>query len=175
MNKWLAQIEGMLTSATDGMTEEQLAWHLEGKWSTAQILEHLSKSYTGTVKGFEKAMSAGRPLATRATPWQHFARTTVVSIGYFPRGRKSPEVVVPSGTWTGMQALQTIRAELAKLREAQEKVELKFAGILVVDHPVMGPLTPSQWAKFHYVHAKHHMKQIACLRRQMTTATAART
>ena len=174
MNKWLAQIEGMLTSATDGMTEEQLSWHPEGKWSTAQVLEHLSKTYTGTVRGFEKALAVNRSLATRATPWQHFARTTVVGIGYFPKGRKSPEVVVPSGTWSGTQALQTIRAELARMCEAHAQVEQKFAGVAVVDHPVMGPLTPEQWPKFHYVHAKHHMKQIAALRRQMATAATAR-
>src|SRR5690242_5877965 len=74
MNKWLAQIEGMLTSATAGMTEEQLVWHAEGKWSTADILEHLAKTYTGTVRGFEKALAANRSLATRATAWQFFAR-----------------------------------------------------------------------------------------------------
>jgi hypothetical protein len=174
MNKWLAKIEGMLTSATEGMTEEQLTWHPEGKWSTAQVLEHLAKTYAGTSRGFEKAISAQRSLATRATPWQHFARTTVVGFGYFPPGRKSPEVVVPNSNWTGEHAIKTIREELAKLYEAQEKVEKTFSGIPVVDHPVMGPLTPAQWAKFHYVHAKHHAKQIATLRRQMATTGAAR-
>jgi hypothetical protein len=174
MNKWLAQIEGMLTSATAGMTEEQLGWHPEGKWSTAQILEHLSKTYSGTVKGFEKAVAADKSLATRASTWQAFARITVVGLGYFPRGRKSPEVVVPNSNWTGEHAVKTIREELAKLYDAQQRVEQRFSGTSVVDHPVMGPLTPEQWAKFHFVHAKHHMKQIAALRRQMATANAAR-
>jgi hypothetical protein len=173
MNKWLVKIEGILTSATEGMIEAQLTWHPEGKWSTAQVLEHLAKTYTGTSRGFEKALAAQRSLATRATPWQHFARITVVGLGYFPRGRKSPEVVVPNSNWTGEHAIKTIREELAKLYEAQEKVEKLFSGVPVVDHPVMGPLTPAQWAKFHYVHARHHAKQIAGLRRQMATAAAA--
>jgi hypothetical protein len=174
MNKWLAQIEGMLTSATVGMTEEQFVWHPEGKWSTAEVLEHLSKTYTGTVRGFEKALALNTSLATRATAWQVFARITVVGLGYFPRGRKSPEFVVPNSHWTGGHAAKTIREELAKLCDVQQKVEQRFAGTPVVDHPVMGPLTPAQWAKFHYVHCKHHMKQIATLRRQMATASAAR-
>jgi hypothetical protein len=174
MNKWLAQIESMLTSATAGMTEEQLVWHPEGKWSTAQILEHLAKTYTGTARGFEKALAANKSLATRARPWQHFARITVVHLGYFPPGRKSPEVVVPNGGWTGEHAVKTIREELLRLYQAQEKAEKVSPAVPIVDHPVMGPLTPAQWAKFHYVHAKHHMKQIAGLRRQMATANAAR-
>jgi hypothetical protein len=173
MNKWLAQIEAMVNDATSGMTEEQLAWRPEGKWSTAQILEHLTKTYKGTSRGFEKALAAGKSLATRATAWQHFARATVVTFGYFPPGRKSPELVVPGEDCKGEETLACLRAELAKLIEAQKIAEEKFAGRKIVDHPVMGPLTPEEWAKFHYVHAKHHMKQVKGLRQQMATARQA--
>jgi hypothetical protein len=30
----------------------------------------------------------------------------------------------------------------------------------VLDHPVMGPLTASQWRKFHWIHGRHHIAQI---------------
>lgn len=175
MNKWLARIEGMLTSATAGMTEEQLLWHPEGKWSTAEILEHLSKTYTGTALGYEKAIAAQRSLASRSKGFrQALGRFVLLRLGYFPSGRKSPERALPKGAWSGAQAIHTIREELARLIVSQEKVEVTFAGVPVVDHPILGPLTPAQWAKFHYVHAKHHMKQIAALRHQMATAHAAR-
>jgi hypothetical protein len=175
MNKWLTQIEGMVTSATQGMTEEQLAWHPEGKWSTAQILEHLCKTYTGTKLGYEKAMATNRSLAGASKGLQQsLARFVLINLGYFPTGRKSPERALPSNNWTGSHATRTICEELVKLIEAQQKVETKFSGVKVVDHPVLGPLTPDQWARFHYVHAKHHMKQIAGLRRQMATVSAAR-
>jgi hypothetical protein len=169
MNKWLAHIEAMVNDATHGMTEAQLAWHPEGKWSTAQILEHLMKTYKGTSRGFEKAVEAGKSLATRATPWQHFARMTVVNFGYFPSGRKSPALVVPGEDCKGAETLACLRTELAKLIEAQKIAEEKFSGTKIVDHPVMGPLTPEEWAKFHYVHAKHHMRQVKALRQQMAT------
>ena len=35
----------------------------------------------------------------------------------------------------------------------------------VLDHPILGPLTARQWRKFHWVHGRHHMKQISRLRR----------
>jgi hypothetical protein len=173
MNKWLGQIESMVTSATQEMTEEQLTWHPEGKWSSAQIIEHLCKTYTGTVRGFEKAIAANRPLATTSTTWQQFAQFLLLGLGYFPPGRKSPELVRPNNNWTGVQAIKTIHEELAKLLQAQEKMENTFSGVKVIDHPVLGPMTPEEWARFHYVHAKHHMKQVAALRRKMATARSA--
>ena len=175
MNKWLAQIEGMLTSATEGMTEEQLLWHPEGKWSTAQILEHLSKTYTGTALGYEKAIAANRPLTTSSGQFkQEAAKFVLLRVGYFPPGRKSPERVLPNGEWNGMDAIRRTREELARMVQEQIQAEQTFAGIRVMDHPVLGPLTPEQWAKFHFVHCKHHMKQVVAMRRQMATASAAR-
>lgn len=174
MNKWLAQIEGMVTSATAGMTEEQLIWRPEGKWSAAQILEHLAKTYSGTSVGYEKAIAAKQALTTASTQLkQEVAKFVLLRVGYFPPGRKSPERVLPKDEWSGVAALSQTRQELAKMIQAQMKAEEMFAGVKVMDHPVLGPLTPEQWAKFHYVHAKHHMKQVGTLRRQMATASAA--
>jgi hypothetical protein len=38
---------------------------------------------------------------------------------------------------------------------------------LLLDHPILGPLTADQWRKFHWVHGKHHMKQIRGLRQAL--------
>jgi hypothetical protein len=173
MNKWLVRIEGMVTSATAGMTEEQLAWHPEGKWSSAQVLEHLCKTYTGTVLGYQKAMATNRSLTPSSKGMQPLARFLLLKLGYFPSGGKSPERVLPKGEWTGEYALKALREELAKLIDAQRKIEQTSAGVKVVSHPAFGPFTPEEWARFHYVHAKHHMKQVAALRRQMATARSA--
>jgi len=173
MNKWLMQIEPMIAKATQGMSEEQLVWHPEGKWSAAQILDHLRKTYTGTVLGFEKVQAAGRPLATRSRLPQQIGKFVLLNLGYFPSGRKSPEMVKPEQDCTGKDCLQRIRVDLARLVDAQAGAEAKFASRHVMDHPVLGPLTPEQWARFHYVHARHHMKQIDAIRLQMATARTA--
>jgi hypothetical protein len=174
MNKWLGRIEGMVTSATAGMTEEQFRWHPEGKWSAAQILDHLSKTYKGTVIGFERAIATNRSLATRSKGLQpRFARFLLLRLGYFPPGRKSPERVLPGRDCPGEHTRITLLGELSKLIQAHAKVEKAFSRVKVADHPVLGPLTPGQWSRFHYVHARHHMKQIAKLRQQMATGRSA--
>lgn len=173
MNKWLSQIQGMVSLATQDMSDEQLAWHVEGKWSSAQILDHLRKTYHGTNRGYEKALAAGKPLATHATTPQQLTQFTVLNIGFFPSGRKSPKLVEPEPRCNGLETLAAIRTELARLIDLQDKAEQAFGTIKIMDHPVLGPLTAAQWPRFHYVHARHHMKQIEALRQQMATAHSA--
>src|SRR5438034_5788474 len=64
MDSCLERLLNAITSATRGMTVEELTRHPEGKWSSAQILEHLYLTYTGTAKGFERCCEAGKPLAS---------------------------------------------------------------------------------------------------------------
>ena len=77
MDTLLKQLKGAIGSAVEGMSEEQMKWHPAGKWCTAEILEHLYLSYTGTVKGFERVLQAGKPLINPASMRQRW-RTFVV-------------------------------------------------------------------------------------------------
>jgi hypothetical protein len=36
--------------------------------------------------------------------------------------------------------------------------------VKVLDHPILGPLTPQEWRKFHWMHAQLHVRQIERLR-----------
>ena len=38
----------------------------------------------------------------------------------------------------------------------------------VLDHPILGPLSASQWRKLHLVHGQHHLKQLLRLREGTT-------
>ncbi len=68
----------------DGMSSEQSSRHLPGKWSAAELLEHLYLSYAGTINGFEKVMQAGKPLGTRASMAHRVQTFVVVGLGYMP-------------------------------------------------------------------------------------------
>jgi hypothetical protein len=96
LNKWLQEVERTVVEHTTGMSEDQLIWHPEGKWCTADILEHLSLTYSGTRRAFEKVVAAGKPLATQPSVKQRLQIWLVTSVGYFPEGRKSPKVVHPT-------------------------------------------------------------------------------
>jgi hypothetical protein len=116
------------------------------------------------VKGFERCLQDGRPLARAVTLKERVATFVVTSVGYFPEGRKAPERTVPRG----MAPEEVVNAIGEKLRTMDELItqcETRFGrSTRILDHPVLGPLTPRQWRKFHLVHAQHHMKQILRLR-----------
>ncbi|MFZ0771077.1 MAG: DinB family protein [Candidatus Sulfotelmatobacter sp.] len=56
MDSSLEKLKQALESALAGMSNEQMCRHPAGKWSAAEVLEHLYLTYTGTVKGFERVL-----------------------------------------------------------------------------------------------------------------------
>src|ERR1700731_5085965 len=97
MDSRLERLKKTLESAVEGMSSEQLSWHPEGKWCAAQVLEHLYLTYTGTIKGFQRLLEAGKPMATRASVRQRWRSLVVVGFGYLPPGKKAPPVTEPRG------------------------------------------------------------------------------
>jgi hypothetical protein len=146
------------------MSSEQLSWHPADKWCAAEVLEHLYLTYTGTIKGFEKVMSSGKPSATRASMMHRVRTLVVVGLGHMPAGRKAPAVSEPRGL-----PAEKVRTELGEKIVAMDAImaqcEARFGRrVRLLDHPILGPLSATQWRKFHVVHGRHHQKQLLRLR-----------
>lgn len=164
MDSYLERLKRAIASATEGMSAEELTRHAEGKWSVAEILEHLYLSYTGTIKGCQRCLEAGKPLATSTTLPQRVKAFVVVGIGKFPPGRKAPKNTQPKGI-----PFEKIVADIGPQIEAMDEAIKKCAErygerTKFMDHPILGPFTAPQWRKFHWVHGRHHVKQILGLR-----------
>jgi hypothetical protein len=165
MDAYLKRLREAITSATLGMTAEDLVRHPEGKWSTAEVLEHLYLSYTGTVKGFERCLQAGKPLARTPALRDRLKAFVVTGLGHLPQGRKAPERTHPRGM-PADEVTREIGPRISAMDEVIAQCEARFGKrTRVLDHPVLGPLTARQWRKFHWVHGRHHVKQIQKLRR----------
>jgi hypothetical protein len=72
-------------------------------------------------------------------------------------------------------AADTVVAEIGPLIAAMDQLITQCEARLgpqtkVLDHPVLGPLTAQQWRKFHWVHGRHHVKNI--LKRRESAAKA---
>jgi hypothetical protein len=164
MDSHLQKLKEALESAVEGMSSEQLTWHPAGKWCAAEVLEHLYLSYTGTIKGFEKVLTSGKPLAARASMKNRVQTFVAVGFGYLPEGRKAPSNTQPKGL-----SVDKVRNEVGDKIVAMDAIiaecESRFGRrVRLLDHPILGPLTASQWRKFHLVHGRHHEKQLLKLR-----------
>jgi uncharacterized protein DUF1569 len=164
VNGNLSKLQRVLAGAIDGMSNEDMLCHPEGKWSSAEILDHLNLTYLGTIKNFERRLAEGKAAASadrHSARWQRFI---VVGLGYFPRRRASPERVLPRGTPL-QQLTSEIFENISRMDHAIEECVSRFGRTKsIAEHPVLGPLTAKEWRKFHLVHGKHHARQILKLK-----------
>ncbi len=167
MDHHLARLQREIASAVSGLSPEQLIWHAPGKWSAAEILEHLYLSYTGTTKGFGRVIEEDKSLATKLTWKQQGQALVVVGFGYMPPGREAPPSARPRGLPPDKVAAE-IGAKIFEMDEIMTRCATKFgSGTKLLDHPFLGPFSTNQWRKFHLVHGLHHVKQIRGLQKQL--------
>ena len=163
MNIYLQRMQDAIAEATHDMNASQLARHREGKWSTAEILEHLDHTYRSTATALRKCLDAGQPTARRPTFAQRLAVGIVVGAGYMPGGRKAPEYAVPRGLPPD-EVLRNLPAHIADMDKVLAECERRFGAYRkLANHFVLGPLTAQEWCKFHWIHTRHHIRQIARL------------
>jgi hypothetical protein len=156
-----------IESATRGMTDEQMRWHPEGKWSSVELVEHLSLAYSRSAAGIRKAMTESAAGLRRATPKESVGKLLLFKFRYIPPGRKAPEAIHPKGLGVD-DALAAARQGLAMVDQAINDCEKQRGSKTpVFTHPVLGPLTARQWRDFHLIHTLHHMRQVGKWREQM--------
>ena len=156
----LEQIRREVELISQGWTEDE--WHraLPGKWTVAQILEHLLLTYTGTTKGLRRVINAGKvPQRTTTLPTR--ARKFLVTrFGYMPRGRSAFAQIMPNNglSTDGMRHFyDALVAMDATLYDAERRFGKRA---MLLDHPFLGPLRAQEWRLFHRTHSRHHLRQI---------------
>lgn len=165
MDPHLDRLQKAMHTEISGLSADRLHWHPDGKWSTAEVLEHLYLTYTGTVKGFERLLASGKPDVKPCTLQERAKIFVVTGLGYLPSGRQAPSMARPKGVES-----QKVLAEIGSTIQAMDDIigrcEDRFgAGTKLLTHPILGPLTGREWRKFHLVHGLHHLKQIQRLQK----------
>ena len=168
MDSRLDALKHSLESAVEGMSSDELRWHLPGKWCAGEVLEHLYLTYTGTIRGLEKVIARGTPLATPPSMRQRALTFVVTGLRYIPTGLEAPGLVRPKGL-PPEQVRSEIWEKLAAMDTIIAQCEARFGrDVALLDHPILGALSAAQWRTLHVVHGRHHQKQLVRLR-QLTS------
>ena len=61
MDRYLQRAHDALQQAAGGLTLDKLTARPPNKWTIGDILEHLSRAYSHTAAGAQRAISVGRP------------------------------------------------------------------------------------------------------------------
>jgi hypothetical protein len=171
MNHDLETLRDELERSLGGLDERQTQLHPGGdvaRWNIQRIAGHLLLTYAATEAALEARIAKGTPTKADPTVAQRFGQFTILRAGYFPAGRKAPERVtapadapaVPGGVLIAQvhRSLDTLDRRIAEA-EGVFGPELR-----AVSHMVLGPLSTRQWRRFHLIHGRHHIKQIAAIR-----------
>jgi len=160
MDSYLERLRQELEDATASASPGAMAQAPSGKWSANQILEHLFLTYKHTGRGLARCLEQGAPMVTRATLKDRVATLLVVKFRYLPGGRKAPDRATPRGMLPE-EVRQGIWMELQQMGSALDDCERQFGrSAKIMNHPFLGPLTAEEWRKFHWVHGRHHARQI---------------
>jgi hypothetical protein len=140
-----------------------------GKWSIQQIIEHLLLTYSSTETVINARLVKRTPTRAQATVPQRIFQYAVTRCGYFPTGREAPSIVTPQPTThplSGELLTHATAERLANLDMLLAEAEILFGPkIQFASHTVLGPLHINQWRTFHLVHGRHHLKQVAAIRK----------
>ena len=128
-----------------------------GKWSSAQVAEHLALAYE-----VNRDVMHGHPPPISAPRWlrpliRKFLLGFVLRRGRFPPGSKSPRVFRPGPTPAAPEQL------LGRLGTAMAVFEADAAalGTPAIDHPFFGRLPLSDFVRLQEIHTRHHRRQLA--------------
>lgn len=145
------------------LSPEAFIFHLEGKWSAAQQLDHLIRSVRPVVLGlslpsfllrliFGSAKHASRDYNTLVKTYQDA----------LAKGGKSPRAYEPKVAGEGFQSfgaerLMQMIAGLDRLLDSLSESELDT---LQAPHPLLGKLTLRELMYFTIYHAQHHQRNV---------------
>jgi len=161
----------VLRAATVDLMPDDLARRRKpGRWSVAQILDHLLKTYASTAYILNRCVEQNAPKGRRPTLRERVSAWMVLDLGYFPTGVSAPAVALPSAS-PNPTVRDDALAALAQLDGAATAAEERFGRrAKLANHPVLGPFDARQWRQFHLVHTRHHMLQIARLMKEVVGA-----
>jgi len=160
MDPYLRATREAVDAAAGDLSPSVLGRPVDGCWSIAEILEHLTLAFTANTAALEKALASGELRARPPVLQQYFWRFVVVEVGYFPKV-KAPQRIWPSGSIPVERSLEALRDALTRLDITLTRAANRFgANVAVVNHPYLGGLSVRQWRRFHWRHTVHHMRQV---------------
>lgn len=171
MNPALHQLQHEIASSLRGLDAAHTQLHPPSrpeKWSIQQIIEHLLLTYSGAEMALNARLAKRRPTAARPSAFQQVQQFTIYRLGYFPRGRQAPDMVMPAATTrplSGEELATAARDHLIHFDILCTETEQLFGSKQCANHSVLGPLSVDQWRRFQLIHGRHHLKQIAAIRK----------
>ncbi len=162
VERQLSSLESIVLDPVADLDDPDWLRAPDGKWSVAQVVEHLAISVDLVATGFEmRADKAG--MERRATPAQSVVRHMLLGPGQLPEDIEAPDYTMPSEEADRQEISARFRMGVERTRALLDAWPEERKLEVFLRHPIMGDLNLPEWVRFHYVHCKHHRQQIEVL------------
>lgn len=158
--KPLGELHDLVLGPLRGRPDDDWTRGPTGKWTPAQIVEHLALGLELSAQTFVARRGHAPMARRRRTPAEKIAKLLILGFRWFPPGRRAPERTTPAPGVTRQAAEPHFLAGLATWKAIERDLLPARGRDLFVKHPRLGDLTVEEWIRFHVVHARHHARQI---------------
>ena len=156
----LGELPDLVLGPLRGRADSEWERGPAGKWTPAQIVEHLALGLALSAETFQ-ARKNHAPMKRRPrTPAEKIAKLFIFGLRWFPPGRKAPERTTPASQIARASAEAHFLAAVEAWDQVDRALLPERRADLFVKHPRMGDLTVEEWMRFHLIHARHHARQI---------------
>lgn len=151
------EIWNSVTGLTDAQLNEVVE---EGKWSIAQVLEHLHLMEENVIRLIQHALNQNEFEVPGTFPVQMVADRT--------KKTAAPEILNPSNNF---QTLEELKKKLSQSRDSLEKVIQNLSADELngktFEHRRFGVLSIKQWISLVGYHEKRHIGQIEEIKKEL--------
>jgi hypothetical protein len=160
----LADAGGALQRALDSVpTGRRTEKPTPERWSSAEVLEHISLAEAGFAKwitaGIEKARAAG--LGAETAERIELPDRIRTILGDRVNRRQAPDRVQPTGAMSAEAAWQAVAVGERRFRTVLSLADGLALSEVIVEHPALGPFNVYQWIELMAEHRRRHAAQIA--------------
>lgn len=151
-----------LCAAADGVSEVWEVPRARGKWSPAQVVEHVTRALEQSTRELRGESSLFPKFPELLQPvMRRLFFNWIVRRGSFPRGTRTNKAMDPErGAATPAEARERMHEALHDLEQA---VKTRPAGFGPVRSGAFGAVALSDYLMFQAIHTRHHAKQVVPL------------
>lgn len=160
MSAALAGLAGEVLGPLEGRPDADWQRAPAGKWTSAQIVEHLAIGFEWSAAKFRERRDRPPMARRRRTAMEWAAYALILGLGWYPSGRQAPAGSVPAPRVERAEAERRFRAGALAWDALVRDLLPARRRDLFVKHPRLGDLTVEEWLRFHLAHARHHARQI---------------
>jgi hypothetical protein len=155
----LERLEPLILKPLHGLDGDR--WHRapRGRWSIVQIVQHVAIGIDLVARSFRELAESSQ-MERQHEPQQTVLRHLTLGVGHYPGALKALPHAKPDAKPDPELVSAQFRMGVEEYRDLSKSWSQESQLSRFVPHPLLGDLNLPEWIRFHYLHCRHHGREI---------------